>query len=348
MSVLKRKSSILTKLSVCLLILIIGGGSFIIYLSNILSLDAETINGLGIMRGSIQRLVKLELSGENNDKLIEDIQSRIDKFSRDEIKLYGGNEESKTMKESTEDLNIIWDDLEKSILDYRVNPSIEKEKNLLEVSERIWGKSNDIVLMSQLSSEVKIKRYRISLVFFGLYIILSVIIIFLIRKYVKNTLEYLVDYDGLTNIYNKRYFNECLELEIAKAEKQEKNLSLIILDIDHFKKVNDTYGHDVGDIILKELSELIKNTLEKDYMLSRIGGEEFAVIAPGLDKGQAFKLAEEIRKTVEEYNFSYPLKDITISLGVSEHTKDDNTILLFKRADISLYEAKYNGRNQVC
>lgn len=348
MPVLKRKSSTLTLISVLLLILIISGGFFVLYLTNTISLDAETINELGIVRGSSQRLVKLELAGVGNDKLIKNTKSKIDKFSQDEIKLYGSKEEIKKTKKTRKDLGIIWSDLEKAIFDYRDNPSTRNEESLIEISEEIWDKSNEIVLMSQLSSEVKIKRYRISLVFFGVDIILAVIIIFLIRRYVKNTLEHLVDYDGLTNIFNKRYFNESLDMEIIKAEKHNKDLSLIILDIDYFKKINDSYGHDVGDIILKEISELIKSNLEKDNILSRIGGEEFAIIAPSTDRDQAFELAEKIRKSVEEYDFSYPKKKTTISIGISEYTQKDNKILLFKRADISLYKAKHNGRNRVC
>lgn len=348
MSVLKRKSSTLTIITVCLLILIISGGFFIIYITNTISLDAETINEQGIVRGSTQKLVKLEIFGINDDELIKDIQSRIDEFTSDEIKLYGNDEEIKKTKAAKEDLSIIWNSLERSIFDYRDNPSTRNKEDLIEISEEIWDKSNDIVLMSQLSSEVKVKRYRISVIFFGLDIILAGIIIFLIRRYVKNTLEYLVDYDGLTNIYNKRYFNECLELEIRKAEKYNKNLSLIILDIDYFKKINDSCGHDVGDIILKEISELIKSNLKKDHILSRIGGEEFAIIAPTTDGERAFELAEKIRGAVEIYDFSYPKKKITVSLGVAEYTENDNSVLLFKRGDISLYKAKYNGRNIVC
>ena len=345
MSALKRKSSTLTLISVLLLILIVSGGIFIIYLTNAISLDAETINELGVVRGSSQKLVKLELAGIKDNGLRRDIKKKIDDFSENDIRLYRNDVK---VKETLDELNISWSKLDESILNYRENPSTKNKINLIGRSEDIWNKSHDIVSMSQLLSEVKVKRYRISLVFFSIDVILAVFIIFLIRKYVKNTLEYLVDYDGLTNIYNKRYFDEILEHQIIKAKKQNRDLSLIILDIDYFKNINDTYGHDVGDIILKEISELVKDNLEKDNIFSRIGGEEFAVITPNMNKNEACILAEKIRRVVDEYDFSYPEKRITISLGVSEYTEKDDSILLFKRGDISLYKAKYSGRNCVC
>jgi len=109
--------------------------------------------------------------------------------------------------------------------------------------------------------------------------------------------------------------------------------------------VNDTYGHDVGDDVLKELSDIIMNNIRKSDIFARIGGEEFALIALEMDMQKALKLSEKIRRIVESHNFK-TINKITISLGITEFTKGDNKEVIFKRADIALYKAKKEGRNR--
>ena len=345
MRILNKKSSVLTLATLCLLILIIAGGLFTLYLTGNISTDAETINRLGAIRGSTQRLVKLELSDMDNEKVKKDIEKIIEQLSQEETKFYYKDKE---IKSSIEELNIIWSRLNKHINKYRLNPTDKNKEELILASEEIWEGLDNIVLMSQLSSEVKVNKYRLIFLILGVDALLAVTIIFLIRKYVRDTLEYLVDHDVLTNIYNKKYFNERIEHEIAKAEKCGNDLSLMILDIDYFKKINDNYGHDIGDVVLREMSEIIKNNIGKNEMLFRVGGEEFAIIAPNTNLEKNFDLAEKIRRSVEDHEFNYLENSITISIGVSEYEKGDDCISLFKRADIALYDAKDSGRNKVC
>lgn len=345
LTVLRKKSSVLTLVTLCLLALIVIGGIFNVYLTNNLESDAETINRFGIIRGATQRLVKLELAGIDSRKLKKDIEDRINKLNVDDIELYSKNNGNINV---IEELNIIWEDLKEDINNHALNPSIQNKEKLITTSEEIWEKLDHIVLMTQISTENKIDRYKISFVFFGICTLIIITIIILIRRYVRNMLEYLVDQDGLTNIYNRRYFDERLKKEILKAEKHSCDLSLTILDIDYFKNVNDTYGHDIGDIVLREISELVEKNIRKNDVFSRIGGEEFAIISPNTDLESAFKLAEKIRKIIEKHKFNYPLQDITISLGVAQYLEDDNSLVLFKRADTLLYKAKKNGRNKAC
>jgi two-component system, cell cycle response regulator len=156
--------------------------------------------------------------------------------------------------------------------------------------------------------------------------------------------------DGLTQVFNKRYFLETLEREIGRAQRYRRDLSLIIFDIDHFKKINDTYGHLAGDHVLKQLARVIKSRIRREDILSRYGGEEFAIILPEIDQANAAQFAEKIRRLVEKAVFRFEETDIpvTISIGVSacsdEHT-DVNEFI--KVADDKLYEAKMQGRNRV-
>ena len=312
------------------------------YVTHTIKSDAEIVNKLGIIRGSIQRLARLELTGQENDNLINEINFRIDEFKNYNIVVYDDNNQ---IINALNELHNTWVLLEKSIHLYRDTPSPNHQLDVQKLSEDAWIKSNFLVLESQLVSQGKIRKYNNSFKLFGINLILGAFLIFLIKKYVQDTLEVLVNYDGLTKIHNRLYFNEYLSKEINSSTRYNRNLSLIFFDIDFFKKTNDTYGHDVGDIVLKELCTLIKNNIRKSDLFARIGGEEFSIIAPETTLDQALILTEKLRKLVEEHCFANNLK-ITISLGVTPFQLGDNSKTLFKRADNALYLAKHNGRNR--
>jgi diguanylate cyclase (GGDEF)-like protein len=156
--------------------------------------------------------------------------------------------------------------------------------------------------------------------------------------------------DGLTQIYNKRFFLEFLEREMGRCHRYNRSLSLIMFDIDHFKSINDTNGHLAGDYVLRELSATIKPRVRKEECFARYGGEEFAVVMPEAGGDNARKFAEKIRKMCEEHPFSFENKPIqvTVSLGVADLTGEMTEPLQFiKLVDQNLYKAKKTGRNRV-
>lgn len=157
--------------------------------------------------------------------------------------------------------------------------------------------------------------------------------------------------DGLTRCYNKMYFNKKLDLEVKKSKLIGSPLSLIIFDLDHFKHLNDNYGHDAGDYVLKEMAELLReNGIRKGDVFARYGGEEFVVLLPSTNLKQAFEIAERLRKLVEKHAFVYDEKrlPVTASIGVADYRQGVNTGTdLFKRADSAVYKSKEGGRNQV-
>lgn len=159
--------------------------------------------------------------------------------------------------------------------------------------------------------------------------------------------------DGLTKAYNRRYFNTQIEKEFEKAKRYNSKLTLIMLDIDHFKLLNDNYGHQQGDMVLIHLARILKDNVRNIDLIARYGGEEFAVLMSGADKKKGVIVAEKLRKKIEAYPFpalqkgAGPLKS-TISLGVAEYSTDMNsTDDLIKSADSVLYKAKEDGRNRV-
>ena len=153
-------------------------------------------------------------------------------------------------------------------------------------------------------------------------------------------------HDELTCLYNRRKLNEVCEEVFLKAERYNIDFSLILIDIDFFKQINDTYGHDKGDVILIEFSNLLKNSVRDVDVCGRWGGEEFMVICQETDLRNAEQLAERLRTKVESFSFDGDLK-LTASFGVSAHARGKALKTVIKEADIRLYTAKESGRNLV-
>ncbi len=156
--------------------------------------------------------------------------------------------------------------------------------------------------------------------------------------------------DPLTGLYNRRHFEDNLEREFLRAARYDSKLSFAIIDVDYFKKVNDTYGHSCGDYVLKEVAYLILQTFRKTDMVFRYGGEEFAVIITETPIDKAVIPLERLRKSINEYKFCYNGQSltVTVSIGAAEVTKDMQSVhSLFEDADKALYKAKENGRNQI-
>jgi diguanylate cyclase (GGDEF)-like protein len=156
--------------------------------------------------------------------------------------------------------------------------------------------------------------------------------------------------DPLTGVYNRRYLDETLPREIARAQRDFSELSIIMLDLDHFKVINDTYGHAAGDQVLKTVTDTLLNTIRQNDFISRFGGEEFIVVMPGISADQAYTRINAYRKTIEETMILYNDHKIlvTISGGISccttyHETQDE----LIKLADNALYESKTKGRNTI-
>ena len=168
-----------------------------------------------------------------------------------------------------------------------------------------------------------------------------------------NQLKLLASQDHMTKLYNRRYFSEISTTILELAIRHQKPLSLMMIDIDKFKKINDTYGHHIGDIVIISLANTLKELSRKSDIVCRFGGEEFLILLPETDIVGADSIAEKIRKSVEE-----TLVDIeedqrlkyTISTGISEVKIKEETNLeeTIQRADEALYKAKEGGRNRVC
>lgn len=162
----------------------------------------------------------------------------------------------------------------------------------------------------------------------------------------KNKFEHDANHDALTAIYNRRKFNEILSETLLKKSENQFNHTLLMFDIDHFKLINDTYGHEAGDLILVEVVQIVKKRLRQNDIFGRWGGEEFMILLNDTAFKDAILIAEELRMRIEKYK-NNSLPSVTASFGITPLHLNDTLRLLLKRVDYALYEAKENGRNQV-
>lgn len=188
-------------------------------------------------------------------------------------------------------------------------------------------------LLARVRTQLKRQRYAVAL-----------------RKSVNTTLALAVT-DDLTGLYNRRYFDRHLTLLLNKAQEQQRDLSLMLIDMDFFKSVNDTHGHDAGDAVLREFADRLRRNIRGVDLACRFGGEEFVVLMPDTDLRQAEVVAERVRSAIAERRFELtgrPPLPITVSVGLAcNEPAGDGPDQMLKRADVALYRAKHGGRNRV-
>ncbi|MFC3706001.1 PleD family two-component system response regulator [Devosia honganensis] len=188
-------------------------------------------------------------------------------------------------------------------------------------------------LMARVRTQIRRHRYGLEL-----------------RQSVSDTMAMAVT-DELTGLYNRRYFDRHLGIMLGKAQEQGRDMALMILDIDHFKAVNDNHGHDAGDAVLREFAARLRRNIRGVDLACRFGGEEFVVLMPDTDAAQAETVAERVRQAIAERPFEVGLPrplTVTVSVGVAlNESLSDTPETMVKRADVALYRAKRSGRNRV-
>ncbi|MGM0631441.1 MAG: sensor domain-containing diguanylate cyclase, partial [Pseudomonadota bacterium] len=170
------------------------------------------------------------------------------------------------------------------------------------------------------------------------------------QKALELKLREMVATDEMTGLYNRRFFSEEVEKSLLHASRHKEPLSLLMLDIDHFKTVNDNYGHPVGDSVIKAISDTLQHETRSGDSVSRIGGEEFAIMLPKTPFEDAFRVAEKLRAKIEQQSIKISADTeiaVTITIGVARAKSGDTWTKLLSRADKALYRGKGSGRNKV-
>lgn len=342
-----RISTYLIFLTIFLLIINVVMIYFIFQTVKVLKNDASVINNMGIIRGSVQRITKLEISGNRIDysNLIEETDRQIESLIADNKRLFSSKEYNDFDIEVIDNIQAEWRDLNLLFTNYQKNPTNHLLTEILNKSERSWDLANFVALSAQEVTESKVSGIKNFYFILLVYTINVLAVIWVIYSYVRKNLEFKASYDALTGLANRHSYERTIEAEIERSNRYKTKFALIVYDIDYFKKINDTYGHEVGDKILIELSNLVKTILRKTDEVFRVGGEEFAIIAPETDVVSALVLAEKIRKEVEVASFYNDIK-ITLSLGVADSYTGRTISDIYRQADMALYKAKHAGRNR--
>jgi diguanylate cyclase (GGDEF)-like protein len=244
--------------------------------------------------------------------------------------------------------------------------NIEKSEQITEMETKYETekKEQQIVLLEKDNTiaNMEITKQRSMLLYLTtgiiLIVIFAIIVIRLFNQKAKTAkalavangkLEELSRTDPLTKLWNRRHMHEMINLEKTRVEREFKPFSFILMDIDHFKNVNDTYGHECGDYILATMAVILRSVVRKQDVVGRWGGEEFLLFLPSTSLKGALTIAESIRKKIADYPFNYSSTDIpiTATLGVSQYEETASAEACIKLADDALYEGKESGRNRV-
>jgi len=313
-----------------------------IYYQNLLKYktyeDTHIVNVLGQIRGGIQRYVKLKLLNKNYensanyiDMLINDINFEL-RHNKNLIP----NQFKNIFFSLNDKLITSWEKIKKI-----------KNKELLYInSEKNWQIANELLNVYE-----KIDKYKYNHIIFLMNLIIYsvsitlIIISLLFYKKIKRGLEIDTITDKLTKLYNRLYFNEIYTHYINQYKRNKTPFSMLIIDVDNFKKINDTYGHKQGDEVLQKLGKIIKNTIRKTDLAFRYGGEEFIVLFPNTHIQQAFQVAQRLKKNVSQ-RIKIDMKTVTISGGIGEY-QGENPIEFFEKIDNALYKAKNTGKNKI-
>ena len=194
-------------------------------------------------------------------------------------------------------------------------------------------------------SELNNKFYHVFLALIALFILLVIFSIYYQLSHTK--IEKMATFDALTDVFARGPIMQFIENEYQQYRRYQKVFSLIMIDIDHFKNINDTYGHSTGDLVLSSIASIMKNNIRKSDSVGRYGGEEFIVLLPETQKENAAVAAEKLRKKISEHAFE-TVGTVTVSCGVAEAFKNAHSIEeIINEADKKLYTAKEEGRNRV-
>jgi len=298
--------------------------------------DTFLVNKLGQIRGSIQRYSKLKLQNISTVFVQEQIENDFNIVN----KLLGFNylpDEKKSEFYSLYDkVKKLWESLKNE----------HNKDKILQISEESWKYANKLTFKAQRISEYKNVQLLKNVSYITLATaILIIIIILFVYFMIKKGLEREKITDPLTNLYNRRHFIENFNYFIDLYERYNRPFSIIFLDIDDFKKINDIHGHQKGDEILTEFSKHIMNELRNTDMAFRYGGEEIVIILPETELEEAYKIAERLRNSIKE-KIQINSKPVTVSVGVGSYN-GEGMFSFIQRVDEAVYKAKKSGKDRV-
>lgn len=304
--------------------------------------NSVKIDQAGILRGMIQRIAKIEISQSGTDT--EQLTRQVDQI----LEAIKGENHRKQFFEFYAYINSVsehWGKMKALFRDFSKSPSPELKNRLLIESEACWGYADNAVIRIQTATESKVLGIRVFYFILLVFAFTTLLVIAIVFIFVRHRLEYQATHDSLTGLLNRYSYEMYMDTELERRNRYGHDLSVILVDLDHFKVINDNFGHKAGDQTLREVAEIMKSSIRKSDAIFRIGGEEFAIVTPESSSDEAFQLAEKIRLKIKN-SFVNNVPSVTISLGISDCKGKQKCSEILREADEALYKAKNNGRNQ--
>jgi len=338
---LKKKGIAVSSPIILLLLVILGITLFNGYLlteslKTSIYKDTFLVNKLGEIRGSIQRYAKLKLIDKIADPIKEQIDNDFNILHEVIKRAYFPEDKEKIFFTMYTRVKRTWDKLK----------IMQNKNEILNLSEICWSYTNELTNYAERVSEYKnntlLKKVTYITIATAAIILL---IIFVVYFMIKKGLEREKIIDPLTKLYNRRYFLDNFNYFIDMYERYQRPFSIIFLDIDDFKKINDTYGHQKGDEVLMNLSKHIMKKLRNTDLAFRYGGEEIVIILPETELYEAFQIAERLRNSIKE-EIKIDGKPLTVSMGVGSY-RGEGMFSFIERVDEAVYKAKNSGKDKV-
>lgn len=335
----KRKNSLAGKLAITLGFVSLG---FIVLLllltlnSFIVQEYATLINESGKIRGGIQRIIQLSPESFNFHKTAKQIDASFEILLKIENRcplLYG-----KIDKKIIEEVHIKW-------LEIRIMLEEKKGHLLSEKTEKMWELTNHLVLYVQERAISIAQRAYYMIILFFILTLVVMIVRFLTSRVIKDKVEYQANYDPLTGLFNRYYFYKEHDDAIRDFSQKGLPFALCMIDVDHFKAVNDSFGHTAGDGVLQFLAHTMVDSLRKNDIAVRYGGEEFLLLLRDVDPQSCFHTCERLRLCIEDKSKETEIP-ITISIGFCMYSKGLSSADHISQVDKAMYTSKINGRNQ--
>jgi len=336
---LNASSIIIISLFIILFIVGVSGYYIVHSLKTYTKYDSLLINKLGQIRGNSQRYVKLKLFGNTEESRAVEKKIDLDFKIIDDII----NDYPQTIPNASQ---IIFHDYLMNLKHQWGKIKRNQGKILIPLSEQFWNLANKITYQMQRIAERKISIISQKITFaILLTLVMILVLIYFVFYTIRIKLEKNSITDSLTNLYNRLFFNEQIKLNIERYKRYAEPFSMMLFDIDNFKMINDTYGHNEGDRVLKEISNLIQKTIRKTDMAFRYGGEEFTILFPKTKLNDAYVIANRIKELVQQ-NVHVDGQGVTISGSVGEY-RGEGVINFIQKLDSKLYEAKRSGKNKI-
>lgn len=347
-----RKSSVwLIVLGLVLLITSLANGILLLATSDQSRRDSRIIDLAGLARGSVQRAVAIELGGQDDDRAIIEADRYLGELL---LVADGPAADGKTPLGAASEFKKAWDRLKAELREGSSAPGNEgpqgvaaaRRAAVLRMAEDCWNVAGIADIGEERLAELRSERYDGMVWILGLDIALALLVLLVAKRYVRDELEFLASYDPLTSAMNRSSFHLVAGRLYWDSVRNGLPLCLVEMDIDHFKRVNDDFGHAAGDAVLREFAALVQGTVRRSDVFARIGGEEFALAVADATLDEAAALAEKVRAAVAERDFP-AAGTVTASFGVALLGDGESLEGLLARADRALYRAKAGGRNRV-